>query len=105
MADSLNDHYGTFAAGNVWLFSLADILTESLGMGSNASRFFSPFKPGQMARNRITPALLETLIPLLDASFRDLRKQYGGEEMDLARKPEALPAKPEEESPGPAATS
>lgn len=76
LADSLNDQYGTISAGNVWVIDLAKLLTEALGMGSNAVRFFSPFKPGLLAKNRVTPMMLEGLIELLDDAFRDIRSLY-----------------------------
>jgi len=77
LAETLNDHYGTFTVGNAWVIGLAGLLAEALGMGSCGVRFFSPFKPGILAKNGVNKNNLEGLIEMLDESFQDIRGVYG----------------------------
>ena len=77
LADTLNDHYGKGSAGNSWVIDLAELLAESLGMGSNGSRFYAPLQPGILRKNNITKNRLESFVEMLDDAYNDLRSMYG----------------------------
>ncbi|MDD4735955.1 MAG: HDOD domain-containing protein [Kiritimatiellae bacterium] len=86
LSDMLNDHYGKGSVGNSWVIDLAGLLAESLGMGTNGSRFYAPLKPGILRKNGITKHTTEGFVEMLDDAYHDLRSIYGNNEQNNPEK-------------------